>query len=364
MSTAGDESLGTLRVGVVGDVMLGRGVAAELRRGVRPEEVWGDLLPELQAVDLLIGNLECAITTHDVPWSRTPKVFHFRADPDTAIPVLLAAGFDWLSLANNHTLDYEEQGLRDTLRYLDAAGITHGGAGESADAAFAPRVLQAGEWRVALLAATDNMPEWAAGPGSPGLAYITVSSQPTALADLAVRMDAVRQQNPDLVIFSAHWGPNMAEFPTMAHRDFARALARRGVDLFHGHSAHVFQGVEAYGNGLILYDTGDFLDDYAVDPYLRNDWSFLFVTEWRGNGSGRLRLIPACLEFARVRRAMGEEAARIRETMRRRSVPLGTEFAEEGDELVLDFTWRGRTGERAVGLPEFPHHPETTTSLP
>jgi len=50
----------------------------------------------------------------------------------------------------------------------------------------------------------------------------------------------------------------------------------RGVDVYYGHSAHTFQGVEIYDGKPILYDTGDFIDDYAVHPKLRNDWSFMF----------------------------------------------------------------------------------------
>jgi poly-gamma-glutamate synthesis protein (capsule biosynthesis protein) len=69
-----------ITVALVGDVMLGRGVNETLR-SMRPEEPWGDVLPALSSADLRIANLECAITGHDRPWTRTPKVFHFRADP-------------------------------------------------------------------------------------------------------------------------------------------------------------------------------------------------------------------------------------------------------------------------------------------
>jgi poly-gamma-glutamate capsule biosynthesis protein CapA/YwtB (metallophosphatase superfamily) len=68
-----------ITLALTGDVMLGRGVNETLRT-VRPEELWGDVLPLLSSADLRIINLECAITEHKRPWSRTPKVFHFRAD--------------------------------------------------------------------------------------------------------------------------------------------------------------------------------------------------------------------------------------------------------------------------------------------
>src|SRR5215212_11870763 len=125
-----------ITVALVGDVMLGRGVN-EVLRSLRPEEPWGDVLPPMDAADLRIINLECAVTDHKQPWARTPKVFHFRADPP-AIEVLRAARVDGCSLANNHTLDFEEHGLLDTLAYLEAAGILTSGAGPDGEQAARP----------------------------------------------------------------------------------------------------------------------------------------------------------------------------------------------------------------------------------
>ena len=127
---------------LAGDVMLGRGVNEALAE-LRPEEVWGDMLPLLLEGDLRIVNLECAITTHKRPWTRTPKVFHFRADP-RAVEVLSAARIDAVSLANNHTLDFEERGLLDTIAHLRAAGIAWAGAGANAEEASRPAILEAG----------------------------------------------------------------------------------------------------------------------------------------------------------------------------------------------------------------------------
>ena len=158
---------------LTGDVMLGRGVNETVPEA-RPEEPWGDALPLLLSADLRIINLECAITEHKRPWSRTPKVFHFRADP-LAVEVLRAARVDACSLANNHTLDFEEQGLLDTLTHLEAAGIRYAGAGHNLEEAAQPVLLEGG---VALVAFTDNEPPFAAGPGKPGTNYLPVSLEP------------------------------------------------------------------------------------------------------------------------------------------------------------------------------------------
>jgi poly-gamma-glutamate capsule biosynthesis protein CapA/YwtB (metallophosphatase superfamily) len=126
-------------VALVGDVMLGRGVNEALRT-MSPEQPWGDVLPLLGSADLRIINLECALTDHTQPWRRTPKVFHFRADP-SAIEVLRAAHVDGCSLANNHTLDFEEQGLLDTLEHLEATGIPYAGAARNREEAAQPAIL-------------------------------------------------------------------------------------------------------------------------------------------------------------------------------------------------------------------------------
>src|ERR671910_572218 len=172
-----------ITLALTGDVMLGRGVAEALDGRMHPEEPWGDVMPLMDAADLRIINLECAITDNEQPWMRSPKVFHFRAQP-SAIETLLTARIEVCSLANNHTLDFEEQGLLDTLEHLDAAGIRHAGAGRNQEEAVDPAILIVPAdhtHRVALLAFTDNEPSFAAGTDRPGTNYLPVSRRPDVL---------------------------------------------------------------------------------------------------------------------------------------------------------------------------------------
>jgi poly-gamma-glutamate capsule biosynthesis protein CapA/YwtB (metallophosphatase superfamily) len=316
---------------LTGDVMLGRGVNEALDAS-RPEGVWGDVLPLLLSADLRVINLECAITGHRRPWSRTPKVFHFRADP-VAVEVLRAARVDACSLANNHTLDFEERGLLDTLDNLEAAGIRYAGAGRDAEEAGRPVLLDGG---IALVAFTDNEPPFAAGPDRPGTNYLPVSTEPAVLRRVEEAMGAAREAGARTVIFSNHWGPNMVARPPEAFRRFARAVVDLGADVYYGHSAHVFQGVEVYRGRPILYDTGDFIDDYAVDPDLRNDRSFLFRLSLEGGEFKRLELFPVVLPYARVELAAGDERSAILGLMQDLSAELGTTFERRGDRLVLE----------------------------
>jgi len=317
----------------IGDVMLGRGVNEEIGR-VPPESFWGDVLPLLQSADAVIANLECAITEFDRPWSKTIKVFHFRADP-AAVEVLRAANIRCVSLANNHTLDFQEQGLLDTLRHLDAAGISRAGAGASLAEAAAPVVFQAGGLKIGVVAMTDNEPPFAAGPDRPGTNYMEISTDAAALARVESAAAQARQAGADLVVLSLHWGPNMVLTPSPLFASFAAAAVDRGVHVIHGHSAHVFQAVQLCGTRLILYSTGDFLDDYAVDPDLRNDWSFIFLVEADADGLRRLRMVPVRLHYAQVALARGSEFEAIRNRMRRLCAEFRTPVSDTPDGLEL-----------------------------
>ena len=108
------------------------------------------------------------------------------------------------------------------------------------------------------------------------------------------------------------------------------------MDIYYGHSAHVFQGVELYRGKPILYDTGDFIDDYPIHPELRNDWSFLFRVSVEGGSFVRLELTPVKLRYARVGLATGEEREEILERMEGLSAEMGTSFARREGSLVLE----------------------------
>lgn len=322
-----------ITLALAGDVMLGRGVNVSLR-DVRPEEPWGDLLPALERADLRIVNLESAITAHERPWRRTRKVFHFRADPP-AVAVLEAARIDACSLANNHTLDFEEEGLLDTLAHLDRAGIRHAGAGRDLDEARRPALLAARGRRLALLAFTDNEPAFAAGPGRPGTNYLPVSLEPDVLRVVEASVAAARDAGAETVVVSNHWGPNMVTRPGRLFQQFARAVIDRGADVYYGHSAHLVQGIELYRGRPILYDTGDFLDDYAVDPVLRNDWSFLFLVSVEPGALAGVELLPVVLSYARVAGAAGADREAILARMEGLCAELGTVASRRDGRLVV-----------------------------
>jgi hypothetical protein len=144
-------------------------------------------------------------------------------------------------------------------------------------------------------------------------------------------VEKIAALDADAILVTPHWGWNMAAEP-MAHvRAAARALVGAGVTLIAGHSAHVFHGVASR----VLYDLGDFLDDYRVDWKLRNDLGLLFLVDLAGS---RVEAIPLKLEFAHTRFADGEDAAWIRRRFAHACAAFGTAVTEEDGRLVS--TWR------------------------
>lgn len=325
-----------VRIGLTGDVMLGRKVD-EHQQYRSADAVWGDILDRLRGLDGLFINLECCLSTRGERWTRTHRPFHFRADPDWAIPALDAAGVDCCTLANNHILDFETIALEDTIDHLDEADIAHAGAGRDIGEALDPAHVSIGGLDVAIVSFTDNTPEYAADEDSPGIARVEFNIENDRTRDLVEEaLSRAKENDPDLLVASLHWGPNMVEEPSAEFEAFGRWLVDQGIDLVHGHSAHVFQGIEVCDGVPILYDTGDFVDDYAIDRELRNDRSFLFESRADPDaGVTELRLLPTEIDDCRVHEAGQEVAHWSHKRMRELSAPFGTTFERDGEELKL-----------------------------
>lgn len=332
-------SRGTLRLAFVGDIMIGRWVAETLRRE-GPAYPWGDIVPVLAQADLRLGNLECALTAHTSEWrDGGRKAFYFRADP-AAVASLKIAGFDFVSLANNHAGDFGIPGLLETVETLDAAGIAHAGAGINLREATMPARLTVTGWRVSIVAFADYPASWAATPTSPGINHTRVSHDPAVLARVESAIAEARK-DADVVVFTIHWGPNMAVRAPSHFRLFARWVIDAGADIFWGHSAHVAQGIETWHGRPILYDTGDFVDDYAIDPYLRNDLSAIFLVDVRRPGRARVSVVPILIENMRTNLALGTDRDWLLDRVAGLSSELGTSPLRTRRRLHVDIAAAG-----------------------
>ncbi|WP_084955287.1 CapA family protein [Thermoactinospora rubra] len=312
----------TVTIALAGDTMLGRGVAQRLEDTSDPAELFDEGVRDVLAgADLVLLNLECCISTRGSRWDPVGKPFHFRAPPHAA-GMLARLGVDCVTLANNHALDYGYEALLDTRDHLAAAGVLSVGAGVDLAQARRAAVLEASGLRVGVLGVTDHPDEFAATDDRPGVNYVPLElGVPEWLAKSVAELRDVA----DVAIVTPHWGPNMTARPVPHVRQAAKALLECGASLVAGHSAHVFHGVE----GPVLYDMGDFVDDYIVDPDLRNDLGLIFLVTLDEQGPVRLRAVPIALDFCYTRLATGREAEWIRRRFAGACAEFGTQVSEE-----------------------------------
>jgi len=316
-----------LVIGLTGDVMIGREVDTVIsQEGYR--YVWGNVLPLLHSTDLNIVNLETTLTNSN---KIVEKTFNFKATPDK-IKCLTDASVTVANLANNHILDFSEQGLIETIQTLKNAGIKYVGAGINDKEASKPVILTRNNIITGILGFTDNEPTWKAGTSSSGINYINVSSEDDRKRAL-LSIEKLKKE-VDIVVVSIHWGPNMQEFPEKYFIDFAHQMIEQGADIIHGHSAHNFQGIEVYHHKLILYDTGDFVDDYMVDPVLKNDHSFFFRVDADEKGLTKLELFPVLISSYQVNLAIGKEYKWCIQRMQYLSEKFGTKVSERREVLL------------------------------
>jgi poly-gamma-glutamate capsule biosynthesis protein CapA/YwtB (metallophosphatase superfamily) len=316
-----------ITLALAGDTMLGRGVADRLATSSSESLFAREIVEIANEADVFVVNLECCISERGTRWPASGKAFFFRA-PASAAEALAALGVDCVSLANNHALDFGEDALQDTFDHLARVGIAWAGAGADIDSARAPAVLSAGAFRLGVLSLCDHPEDFAAGPSRPGVAFADLKrGVPNWVSD------AMRSVEADAVLVAPHWGPNMVRSPVPHVRRAARALVGAGAALVAGHSAHLFHGVE----GRALFDLGGFIDDYAVDPVLRNDLGLLWLVTLDTMGPLSLEAVPITLDFCRTRLADGADAAWVKQRLTDACHAMGTKVIAEGRRLKMTF---------------------------
>jgi len=299
-----------VRIAAVGDIMLGGTAEPEMQKfGYDyPFELAQSLLHQAQIV---FGNLEGPLTEGGA--SETPKKYVFRSPPDKVAPALARAGFNIVSLANNHSLDYGPQGLEDTRAALEKVGIHGVGAGRNLAEARTPVYMVKDGVTVAFLAYSLTFPEefWA-GPEKPGTAFGH---------ELDVRADvAAARQKADIVVVSFHWGQEGKTELRDYQVQLAHAAIDAGASAVLGHHPHILQAVEHYQNGVILYSLGNFAFGSYSNTATR---SVVALLTFRDRQWSELRLLPINVKNAEVvfqpRPLTGHDAAEVVEQLQQLS---------------------------------------------
>jgi len=365
---APEKKRGTIRLFLCGDVMLGRGIdqvlqqpcdsalhedyvtsaldyvrLAETANGPIPRcasarYVWGAALEELSFAkpDLRIVNLETSITRAE---DYDPKGINYRVSPENA-DCLLAAQIDCCALANNHVLDWGKAGLLETVSALQRLGIASVGAGRNAIEAAAPAVLPLQDSGRVLVysfaSATSGTPNrWAATSDRAGINLLRDLSETSARRISSRISDDCRAG--DIVVVSVHWGPNWGYEINSEQREFAHILLDSDrISVIHGHSSHHAKAIELYGNGLILYGCGDFLNDYeGISGYesYRGDLSLMyFVTVERATTAVLdVEIVPLQVKRFRLVRPAHVDVDWIQRTLERESRRFATRIIRRDD---------------------------------
>ncbi|HEU5473229.1 MAG TPA: CapA family protein [Actinophytocola sp.] len=267
-----------------------------------PASAFGPVAELFTGSDIAVVNLETAVTTRG---TAEPKKYLFRAPP-SAYDAVKAAGIDLVSLGNNHVLDYGRVGLADSLAAARSAGVPTVGAGQDADAAWAPWITEANGVRIAFLGISqvhELEASWAATDERAGVAHARDR-------DRAVRAVRAAREQADLVAVIMHWGKEGSDCPTAEMRSFAAALAGAGADLIAGTHAHLLLGDGWLDRTYVAYGLGNFLW-WWNDAY-SNDTGVLRVTV-RDKKIAGAELVPAYIsrETGQPMPVTGAEAERI-----------------------------------------------------
>ena len=234
-----------LQVLAGGDVMLGHWILEYLRQE-GPDYPFRRIRHVLQTGDVVFANLEAPFADSGM---AAEKIYTFRVPTKYAVG-LRQAGFNAVSLANNHILDFGIGALQQTLQALDQQQVHHAGAGMTLDEAWRPAMIDTRAGRVAILAFSMTFPkEFWATDSTGGTAYPYEER-------LIQTLDSLNRE-ADFVIVSFHWGAEKRETPKDYQIYFARLAIDHGADLILGHHPHVLQGLELYKNRLIAYSLGN-----------------------------------------------------------------------------------------------------------
>ncbi len=295
----------------VGDISFSRGVERMVKKQNNINYPFLEVRDYLKSANLAFGNLESPITE-----GREISDFEmvFRSNPGTE-QALKQAGFSVLSLANNHTPNFGEQGLKDTFNYLDNAGIKYVGAGKNEREAYRPIYIEEKGVKFAFLAYndTDMVPNsYEAGEDRAGTAFMRSEKMTKAVKEA--------KQKADFVIVSMHSGIEYTDRPNDSQVNFAHAAIDAGADLVIGHHPHVVQTAEKYKGKYIFYSLGNFVFDQTWSQETKEGLTIkVYFTK---SGVSKISLLPVIMEnFAQPRTANNNEAEKI---LQRLKIPLAS----------------------------------------
>ncbi|MEI7480463.1 MAG: CapA family protein, partial [bacterium] len=269
----------------VGDISYSRAVGRVVKKQNNINYPLLKIQDYLKTGDIVFGNLETPITA-----GRDIVDFEmvFRSNPGTET-ALKQSGFSILSLANNHTPNFGNKGLMDTMKYLDSEGIKHIGAGKDNQEANQPVFIEVKGIKFAFLAYNDSdvVPaSYEGGTNHPGTAFMRVGKMSEAVKEVKTKAD--------YVIVSMHSGTEYVNSPNDSQKNFAHGAIDAGADIIIGHHPHVVQTVEQYKGKYIFYSLGNFVFDQPQSSDTKE--GLTVKVNFSKSEIGKISLVPIAME--------------------------------------------------------------------
>jgi len=304
----------------VGDILLDRGVR-NIIENKDFDYPFRNVRNIVDLHDLAFCNLECPITEKGNPIA---KRFSFCADT-SYVNGIVNSGFNIISVANNHTLDYGRTGFIRTSQLLSEKGLFSIGGGVNQKEARGATIITKNGLKFAFFGFIDMLPD--------GIVYIESEAGPAyaSTEEIVRKIEKIRDK-VDFVIVSFHWGSEFNRYPRIDHVEKAHRIIDAGADLILGHHPHVLQSVEIYKERPIIYSLGNFVFDQHK---IKQCQSAIFECVFEKGKVDSISFIPVILEKSCPRIAEKKERKKIMNTIIDISNEFGTRFCEKNNKLFV-----------------------------
>lgn len=315
------QSQDVVSISLLGDILLDRTVARYIEDyGV--DYPWEKVTSILGASDIVLGNLETSVGTGGQ--IDLNKQYTFQSKPET-LKGMINAGVDGVAIANNHILDYGQEGFKQTLEHLDAYGIKYAGGGENIEAAMQPIIWNKKGMKIGFLAFSRIIYDvsWYATDKRPGI----LSAYDHYIKHVSETIGKARER-VDFLIVSVHWGKELAQYPEEDEMKLGRLMIDSGADVIMGHHPHVLQGIEFYKDRPIVYSLGNFV--FSSKSQLSRT-SMIFNLEVTQDGIINSYVVPVKINHCQPTPIEGAGSEEVIALLNRISQPWNTRVLKSGD---------------------------------
>ncbi|NRA72722.1 MAG: CapA family protein [Gammaproteobacteria bacterium] len=319
-----------------GDVMMGRRYSSPYfnnqplitkgQESADTKKIVKHVKPYMSLADFAVVNLETQIAVEE-PSQRAPKSVTFFSPPQT-LSALEWAGIDYVSLGNNHTFDYMDQGLKSSLAYLNKSGLAYSGAGLNQQQALVPYRVSLNGQGFSMLGFVgwqgNFSPNQTADADKGGAAYGSLKNITTAVQKEVLAGQAT--------VVQYHGSQEYAPEPSLVTEQRLKSAIDSGADLAIGHHPHVTQGFEIYNDKLIAYSMGNFIFDQY---FYSTPHSFILYVWMDGEKFHRAEIIPIYLKGYKPTPATGMHRFTVLKRLRQLSKKRGVNIYPSGGHGVI-----------------------------